>query len=396
MIKEFFKACLDGTTLSQTAYENAEEKYQAIGNFLEGYFEENHHVELSIYAQGSFSTNTVVRPYRGGVDKLYDVDMIVEIDALKGKYTSSELKSMIKSALDDSIYKDKYVEWDKCFTVEYADLGGYEFSIDVVPSVPEDLETKNYLRAITEVSNSLDSAIAIPDSLSSRNENRWITNNPKGYSAWFNSKKDVFTVSRYNFMKFGNVAVYDSIDELPEITDATELQNVVKAMKRMMAVYYDKKRYSNKPASIIISTVVAKLATGGERFDEFELLKYVVEQLGLTNAYSTMSNSFKNDNAISNIILRENGNWVMYNPCNGKDNLLDGWNNDASASQNFMEWLKYLQDIVLPALSGIETPRKYQVIKEAFASTVAVPELEPPKTTLNEALHTKPYYGITS
>ena len=53
MIKEFFNKCLDHTTLSNSAYDNARDKYNAIGEYLEEYFLDNYNIDVKIYSQGT-------------------------------------------------------------------------------------------------------------------------------------------------------------------------------------------------------------------------------------------------------------------------------------------------------------------------------------------------------
>lgn len=390
MLKEFFKKCLDDTTLPISAYDNAREKYKTMGEYLERYFKENYNLEVTIYPQGSFATRTAIRPYTDGKNKLYDVDIIIKIEVDKTKYLSSELKKMIKVSLDSSRYKDMYLESDKCFTVQFAQNGGYEFAIDLVPSVPEDSLTKSLIAQDTEVSESVDQAIAITASMSNSSANDWVTNNPKSYSSWFNDVHSMFNINRY---KFETGLFLASIDELPDETEVNYLQNIVKALKRMMSVYYDQMNYQNKPASIIISTIAAKLSKEQYTLDEFDLLKRVIEQTILFSTYATSRNTLTNNNEIAQIIRREDGYWIMKNPCNGRDNLIDSWNDDPLASKNFMNFLKYLQENVLPALDGAESPINYQTIKKAFAASISIPESTVPRVELNSIMHTKPYYG---
>ncbi|MFL2140537.1 nucleotidyltransferase [Ruoffia sp. FAM 26254] len=390
MIKEFFNKCLDDTTLSNSAYDNARDKYNAIGEYLEEYFLDNYNIDVKIYSQGSFATETVVRPYTEGKDRSYDVDTIIELNATKQEYSSSELKRIIREALEDSRYRDDFEEWDKCFTINYASMGSYKFSIDVVPSISEDFTTKQQLAKITEESERVDTSIAITASLSTTKDDEWVTNNPKGYAEWFNYVYRSVILRKYE-LRSG--VIYSSIEELPDGSDVNQVKNIVKALKRMMAVFYDHQGYINKPPSIIISTIVAKLSQNQFSLDEFEHLKYIIENIGLFSNYRKEMSSRHRTEEISNIIRKEDGQWVMENPCNGNDNLIDSWNSDSSAPENFIEFIKYLQNTILPSLNGQETKENYEIIKKAFASSTDITKFYVPKVELTPKAHIKPWRG---
>ena len=62
---------VSGVDITPTMYNNAVDKYQALGKF----FEENG-IECDIYPQGSFALGTVVRPLKTGKQSDYDLDFI--------------------------------------------------------------------------------------------------------------------------------------------------------------------------------------------------------------------------------------------------------------------------------------------------------------------------------
>ena len=118
---------------------------------------------ISFYPQGSFATKTAIRPYKNGRDQAYDVDVICEVNVPKESVTSDTLKGYFRDALENSRYSNNFVEWDKCFTIEFTEQEGVDFSIDIIPSVPEDTATLQQLNYITENPYLVKSSVAIPN-----------------------------------------------------------------------------------------------------------------------------------------------------------------------------------------------------------------------------------------
>ena len=305
--------------------------------------EEKSGLEISFYAQGSFATKTAIRPYKNGRDQAYDVDVICEVNVPKESIRPVILKEYFRNALKESRYSDIFEEWDKCFTIEFKEQDGVDFSIDIIPSVPEDYKTVQLLTGITENPHLVRSSVAIPNTLDENN--RWITNNPRGYVTWLENEIQQFH-SRYLLEKRDNILTA-SIEELPEVELKNNLLNIIKILKRARDVFYYRRNSDNKPSSIIITTIIGKLAKNLSPFSsELDLLRQVIEQLQQLKRYPTNSLS-KMMNvtgyAISDIITRDMGQWVLNNPANGKDNILNSWNEDETKAKDFFIWIDNLQ-----------------------------------------------------
>lgn len=305
--------------------------------------EEKSGLEISFYAQGSFATKTAIRPYKNGRDQAYDVDVICEVNVPKESIRPEILKEYFRNALKESRYSDIFEEWDKCFTIEFKEQDGVDFSIDIIPSVPEDYKTVQLLTGITENPHLVRSSVAIPNTLDENN--RWITNNPRGYVTWLENEIQQFH-SRYLLEKRDNILTA-SIEELPEVELKNNLLNIIKILKRARDVFYYRRNSDNKPSSIIITTIIGKLAKNLSPFSsELDLLRQVIEQLQQLKRYPTNSLS-KMMNvtgyAISDIITRDMGQWVLNNPANGKDNILNSWNEDETKAKDFFIWIDNLQ-----------------------------------------------------
>lgn len=193
--------------------------------------EEKMGLNINFYPQGSFATKTAVRPYRNGKDQAYDVDVICEVDIPKDSILPNNLKDVFKNALNESRYSTSMTEWDKCFTIEFKEKDGVEFSIDIIPSVPENMITKHELSSITEKSFLVETSIAIPNTKT----NTWLTNNPKGYIKWFEEEIAKF---HKNYIVDRNMdGIFASIEDLPDDDSSNMLLDVIKVLKRTRDVF---------------------------------------------------------------------------------------------------------------------------------------------------------------
>lgn len=359
---EKLKKILDKVDLTQTQRNRATELYTNLCNAIE----EKSGLDISFYPQGSFATKTAIRPYKNGTDQAYDVDVICEVNNInKESVTPNELKGYFRDALNKSRYSNKMKEWDKCFTVNFEEQDGVDFSIDIIPSISEDASTKQSLVSVTECPFLVDSSIAIPNSKNSS----WLTNNPKGYVKWFEDEIEIFH-KKFILEKRAS-KIYASIEELPDDELENMLLNVVKVLKRTRDVFYSRRKSDGRPASIIITTIVGKLAKNlHPTSNELDLLRQVIKQLQQLKGYPVNKISGRMDitgYAISDIITRDNGRWEMNNPANGKDNLLNSWNEEKEKAKDFFAWVENLNSIFLTDSESNQDEERVQRLYNAFA-----------------------------
>ena len=136
----FLKREIDKLDISPTNYQLAVERYKAVGKSIEEYLKKEYGLEVHIYPQGSFKIGTVIHP--ADRDDGYDIDLVCEVQQAKYKITPQQLKEMIGQALkSDSVYKDMIdKEGRRCWTILYKEQNGIKFHIDVLPSVPENID----------------------------------------------------------------------------------------------------------------------------------------------------------------------------------------------------------------------------------------------------------------
>lgn len=362
LLKEIF----DKLDISQTMYDNATEKYQNIAKVLK-----DNGLDASMYPQGSFSIGTVIRPYKEGKDKDYDLDFVCQINGTKDEFKPKEIKNSVGDILkEDGRYSAKLIEYDRCWTIEYADISdGIGFNIDIVPATSETQEYIKFLIISGIDATKAEKAIAITHKENSAFT--WISTNPAAYTEWFNEKNRV-AFQHFIYQKKLNIfneyrMTYASIEEVPDYKVKTPLQRVIQILKRHRDIYYDRSNANNlKPASIIITTLLAEIASFSTNIGEgFELLNFAIEELRSMENYFLKRDTLNPSKILASMISKiGNDNWEMKNPVNPEDNLLDCWNNKSATM--FFKWLGEVKEDLL----DINIPSEYRQNK--ITSSLAV------------------------
>lgn len=351
MINEFDREkdilrIIESLDISPTMFKNATDKYEAITSFLE-----DCGIEANMYPQGSFAVGTVVRPNAKDPSAAYDLDVICQVVGKRSDYAPSELRQKIEDALRSSkVYGGKLSVYKECFTVEYADINGISFTIDIVPAVDEIDENKARLLSKSSYPELLDTAVAIPKHNGERNYS-WLTNNPKGLREWFDEINEPFlTASRNAFRKQlfeRNQHIYCSVEEIPSALERSSLQRVIQILKHHRNVYYANLRNGDdlKPISAILTVVIAKIA---RRYrpdcSPFELLQWVLNELTIYSKLQNVSfDEFSRMHENYNVFTRPNEKWYISNPANPEDNLADKWNQNSQIPAYFFRWIKVAQ-----------------------------------------------------
>lgn len=345
---------IEGLDIPQGLYEKAIGHYNAVAAFLQ-----EQGIESDIYPQGSYSLGTVVRPYKESEDAAYDLDAVCEIKINKSDTTAEEIKKMVGDALksDGTYRKMLQEEWDKCWTLEYADVNGIGFSVDIVPAVAEeDIVLKNNLETEGVDFTVYDSQIAITHKDGERYT--WKTSNPKAYQNWFKKLNERFVkAERQRLAKTRDGRLYvlneATVEKIPETQERSALQRVIQIVKYHADVYYTKgniKEY--KSASVIVTTLIALLAQEADpSLEVFPLLSYIVGELEIYGENLSLTESaFAKRYENKNVIRRIGGQWVLRNPLNPSENLVDSWNQEPRKAQYFFQWIRILKKDYLTSL----------------------------------------------
>ena len=344
----------EGLDIPQGLYEKAIGHYNAVATFVQ-----EQGIESDIYPQGSYSLGTVVRPYKESEDAAYDLDAVCEIKINKSDTTAEEIKKMVGDALksDGTYRKMLQEEWDKCWTLEYADVNGIGFSVDIVPAVAEaDIVLKNNLETEGVDFTVYDSQIAITHRDGERYT--WKTSNPKAYQNWFKKLNERFVkAERQRLAKRRDGRLYvlneATVEKIPETQERSALQRVIQIVKYHADVYYTKgniKEY--KSASVIVTTLIALLAQEADpSLEVFPLLSYIVGELEIYGENLSLTESaFAKRYENKNVIRRIGGQWVLRNPLNPSENLVDSWNHEPRKAQYFFQWIRILKKDYLTSL----------------------------------------------
>lgn len=121
-------------------YKQAVDRYSAVGKwFTEGEYK-NVLGEPDIYPQGSFRLGTVVRPIRDSKEAEYDIDLVSQLPIKKFSTTAETVKQIVGNRLkENATYKQRLDrEGKRCWTLEYAEVDGIGFHMDILPSIPTD------------------------------------------------------------------------------------------------------------------------------------------------------------------------------------------------------------------------------------------------------------------
>lgn len=332
--------------ISPTMYKNADDKYHALATFLE-----DCGINADIYPHGSFAFGTVVRPCAKDPDAAYDLDFICQLQMTRDQISPSALRKKIEDALKNSDrYSGKLTVYEKCFTIEYSDINGIKFMIDIVPATDESLQHKQELMKKSNSPDLLHTAIAIPKCNGERNYS-WITNNPKGLRQWFDAINKPFLSFNREYRREviyqSNRTIFNSVDDIPTGLERSSMQRVIQILKFHRDVYYLNLQRTNnndlKPISAIINVLVASISkSANPQSSTFELLTYVLDELNIYAQHQSLGTAdFTKQYGSRTIISRSKTDrkWIIQNPANPEDNLADAWNTKPNIPKEFFSWI---------------------------------------------------------
>lgn len=284
--------------ISKTESDKAKESYEAVGKFLDNNIKE---YDLKVFPQGSFRLGTVIKPISDKEE--YDIDLVVVID---NKFNSAkELKNIVGDALKASDrYSKKIEEGKRCWTIEYSESANYH--MDILPTIKSSTynDTKELIMTHKEEKNS---------------EYEFRQTNPEAYYEWFVKRMEE---ERKKLTEEYAIRNKLEIIDVPEYEIKTTLQIAIEILKR----YRDVKFQENpeiKPISIILTTLMARVYTGNENV--YELIEK------FSNEYSMY------------LEKDEEGNIIIKNPINEKENFADKWPKHPERKEAFFKFLTELK-----------------------------------------------------
>ena len=333
---DFFKREIDKLDISPTNYKLAVDRYNAVGACIEEYFKKELGLDVHIYPQGSFKIGTVIYP--ADRDDGYDIDLVCEIQQAKYKITPEKLKEIVGQALkSNAVYANMIdKEGRRCWTIIYKEQNGMKFHIDILPSVPEQIE------------NIENTAIATTTRIKENNKVKgyiWDSTDPLAYAKWFSNinKKSYDSVQmQYRKLLFeNNKNIYESIDDVPKELVKTKLQKIIQILKRHRDIRFINNSLKDaKPISMIITTLVSTIYSyvNIEMEDIMITIKKIVEELA---KYRIL---IEREEYVSNRLIQKNdGKWQIRNPV-ADENLADRWHeNNNRKARAFFQWITWLE-----------------------------------------------------
>ena len=132
-LNEAITATLESLDITPAMFDEAENHYKAVAEFLSG-----DGAEYDISPYGSIATGTVIRPYYLDRDSYFDFDVLCKRNDLKkAECGPNDVRKPVEDALMSSdLYKEITVPDDMCLTIEYVQNGKKGgFRLDLNPCV---------------------------------------------------------------------------------------------------------------------------------------------------------------------------------------------------------------------------------------------------------------------
>lgn len=333
--------------ITPTQYKEAEQHYQAVGEWLGEDGTDISEHEPEIYPQGSFLLGTVVKP----IDDDYDIDLVCFLRNLTDAGTTpEELKKMVGERLkDNEIYQPPMLqEKNRCWRLNYAESS--KFHMDIIPAVACSDYSDLILRKGLYFRETL---VKIPD----KELGDWTLTNPKGFADWFkNQMKAQFMAGMEKVALFREA----TIEDVPAYKIKTSLQRAVQILKRHRDVMFQDDE-KDKPISIIITTLAAQ-AYGNEENILDALLNIVQKMSGfITEEWDGKAKAFVK---------------TVKNPVNDAENFADKWPKHQQREAKFYRWLEQVREdvetvVLKKDVEGVaeflERPLGDKMVKAAFS-----------------------------
>ncbi len=327
-----FEQLADELNITEDMLLKAEEAYGALGDYIKS---QNEDWDVLVYPQGSFELGTVIKPLNE--KEQYDVDLVV---LLKSPiFNAQEIREKIKNLLMSfGRYEGKIEDKKPCVRIQYTDAS--QFHMDV---------------ACAKQAKSDDDAIEI-----ARHDGNgtfyYENSNPVGYIEWFKNTMKYYQILEERMVHCAQTEIQDL--KLSRIRNS--LQKAVQILKRHRDIYFTNKPNADKrPASIIITTLCAMA---------YEEMDGMFEK---GNVYLTVLNMLQQ---FPKYLKQDsNGEYVLKNPSDTKENFLKKWNEDEALVLAFDEWItKAKKDIITNPDEFIESDQRRfkNLLVESFGATI--------------------------
>ena len=301
--------------LTPTQYTDANEKYEAVHDWLsvpESLLASAH---PELYPQGSLRLLTTVKPRSY---EEYDLDIVCQFRLDSNQITPAQLYRLVQTRLSEHPYYKSILEpKNRCLRLDYKG----QFHMDILPACPD--------------SSLGGTAILVPD----RKEAGWKASDPQGYAAWFDSMTMWTTVE-------------NAMEPLPLPVAAPKkspLQRAVQLIKRRRDQGIEDPDIA--PASIVLTTLAAEAynSAASPAAAVSGYLHYVTRLIA-----SSDSRPFQ-----------------VFNPTNPKELLSERWESVSGAYDAFRQETCTFEALWQRLLHAQGLPQITPLMKELFGENVA-------------------------
>lgn len=315
--------------LPQSRYEDAKNKYEAVGEWLKMATDERLS-SARIYPQGSIRLGTAIKPLKGDE---FDVDSVVSIDGVADAWPPEQLKALLGDRLRENLtYSQMLEEKTRCWRLNYADSS--HFHMDILPATCD----------------SGGQIIQVPD----KALHGWKPSNPEGYADWFLgvAKKS----PQVKFVEKAMARVEPLPDQIP-ISDA--LRRTVQICKRHRDHFYAGKDPDLKPISVILTTLFGRAQEELFAQDYVGQFDYVSKLIEHCLDYVEIRDS-----------AGQRDYWVV-NPACPEENFAEKWNECSERRVAFYQWhsemTRFIKEFSEARGAGV-----YKSMSVAFGEAVAL------------------------
>lgn len=373
---KLFDNIADELDISPSLYKTAVNRYAAIGNWLDeinltDVFEGStdpiptEKIGADIFPQGSFALGTVVKPWVGGEEQEYDIDLVFQLDLEIGTKQPHALKKAVGQRLKSHSGYSKMLkeEGKRCWTIVYAEQNNTQFHLDILPALNGESLSPLPHR---------DKEISISDK-TDYSHYRWLSSNPRGYAGWFKEKNIVAFNRIEDFERKRAVAmeeaIFATVHDVPDQCIRTPLQRAIQIFKRHRDVRFNGlSNEKEKPISMIITTLAAL------SYDNEESISFTLENIinKLLSYKSLLLDGRAPTNTQKLIELTADGKWSIRNPVCLEENFADKWHLDGhKRAKAFFRWLDWLEQDMAALVEQNEQARQRTLLEETFGSRVA-------------------------
>lgn len=293
--------------LSDTQFENAKGKYEAVGRWLAD-ADDALISTVRIYPQGSTAIGTTVKPIGSNE---HDVDLVSHVGEPDQLISPAALKKAIGDRLrENGRYESILEEMGRCWRLNYAN----EFHLDITPSIPNPSCRRG--------------GELVPD----KALKAWSPSNPKGYRDLFVARSKLIPQMRLSKHTGAMDSARSHVEPYPkQVGFKGILPRTVQLAKRHRDIHFENRDPSIAPISVIITTLASRAYEHCVRnnvYDsELELLCDVIRNMPSSIVHSDVGGHV---------------HWFIWNETTDHENFAEKWNSDPRRPHAFYTWHRQL------------------------------------------------------